>query len=218
MPARATGASCFDDARTPDFTTRPAHAGSIMLREREMPPDIELRPETPPDSPAVERLYAVAFGPGRYARTAFRLRIGVAPDPDTSFVAVRRGLVIGAVRQVTAHVAGVPAYLCPLAVAETAAKQGIGRALLTASITAADQRGACAVVLIGDAPFYGPFGFVEVPSGAIWLDAPAEPHRLLFRTAKGANMPSGRLIVGPWPRLVCSLAADRDALRSHRCR
>lgn len=163
-----------------------------------MPPDVALRPEDPADHAAVERLYAIAFGPGRFTRTAFLIRAGVPHDPATSFVAERRGLIIGAIRQVPAWLGETRAFLLgPLAVAETAAKQGIGRALLKSSLTAADAAGAAAVVLVGDAPFYRPSGFRPVQAGAITLSGPTETHRLLVR-ASGA-LPAGRLCVRAWP-------------------
>jgi predicted N-acetyltransferase YhbS len=144
-----------------------------------MPPDVLLRPERASDADAVEALYAVAFGPGRFARTAWRLREGRAHDPQVSFVADRRGLVIGAIRQTRVRVGGAPAYLLgPLAVAETAAKQGIGRALLERSIAAARTTRAEAIVLVGDRPFYAPSGFEPV-AGAVTFPGPVEPHRLL---------------------------------------
>lgn len=150
------------------------------MRERPLPPDLDLRPELPADDHAVEALYAAAFGPGRHVRTASRIREGTTHDRRVSFVADRRGLVIGAIRQTPVAVGGTPALLLgPLAVAETAAKQGIGRALLIRSIEAARFTEALAIVLVGDEPFYGPSGFTVVPHGSIRMPGPVEAHRLL---------------------------------------
>src|SRR3712207_6553088 len=44
-----------------------------------------IRPEEPSDAAAIERLHERAFGPGRFARTAFRLREGVPHSLDLSF-------------------------------------------------------------------------------------------------------------------------------------
>lgn len=157
-----------------------------MLRERQMPPDIVLRRETPSDAVPVETLYAVAFGPGRFSRTAYRLREGMPHDPVTSFVADRNRLVIGAIRQTRVRVGGRPAFLLgPLAVAETAAKQGIGRALLERSVAAAAETEADAIVLVGDHPFYGPSGFERVDR-AVALPGPVERHRVLALPLKRA--------------------------------
>jgi predicted N-acetyltransferase YhbS len=166
-----------------------------MQRVRPMPPDVVLRPEQASDKTAVDALYAVAFGPGRFARTAWRLRQDLAHDPAVSFVADRRNLVIGAIRQTPVTVGGVPAYLLgPLAVAETAAKQGIGRALLDRSIASARASEAHAIVLVGDLAFYGPSGF-ERTGEAIEFPGPVERHRLLAlplrRRVRGALRPEG---------------------------
>jgi predicted N-acetyltransferase YhbS len=55
-------------------------------------------PETPDDALAIERLNERAFGPGRYAKTAYRLREQVAHSPDVSFTARIGTLLIGSVR------------------------------------------------------------------------------------------------------------------------
>lgn len=139
-----------------------------------------LRAETPDDASAVETLYAAAFGPGRHARTAARIREGADPEPGVSFVADRRTLVIGAIRQTPILIGDAPALMLgPLAVAETAAKQGIGRALLTRSIEAARETDALSIILVGDEPFYGPSGFRVVAHGSLVMPGPVERHRLL---------------------------------------
>lgn len=169
---------------------------SAMQRVRPMPPDIVLRPEESPDAPAVEALYAVAFGPGRFSRTAYRVREGVPHDPGTSFVAERRGLVIGAIRQTRVRVGEAPAFLLgPLAVAETAAKQGIGRALLERSVAAARETAARAIVLVGDSPFYAPSGFGQVWD-AVDMTGPVERHRILALELTGPVR--GRLAAAAW--------------------
>lgn len=181
-----------------------------MLRERSMPPDITIRPEAPADAAAVEALYSAVFGPGRLARTATRIREGVPHDPRTSFVAVRGGLVIGAVRQTEVTVGGAPCHLLgPLGVAETAAKQGIGRALLVRSIAAAEAAGSTAVVLVGDLPFYQASGFAPVRHGTVGFPGPVEPHRLLVRPLRGAV--AGPLLVEPWPAPAAAIQPDRAA-------
>lgn len=159
--------------------------------------DLLVRHETPADDAAVEALYASAFGPGRHARTAYRLRAASTADPRVSFVALRHGTLVGAIRQTEAQLGGEPAYLLgPLAVAETAAKQGIGRRLLALSIAAAEGLGARAIVLIGDLPFYAAAGFARAPAGSITIDGPVEAHRLLVLAKP--PVPGGALVVGPF--------------------
>jgi predicted N-acetyltransferase YhbS len=161
-----------------------------------MPPDIVIVPEHPSDAVWVEELYEIAFGPGRFARTGHLLRGGLPHDPATSFVAERRDIVLGAIRQNRITVGGAPAYLLgPLAVAETAAKQGIGRALLHRSIDAARATRAEAIVLVGDYPFYGPSGFEPVGE-AIRLTVPVDRRRLLMLPLRRPL--SGLLVSRAW--------------------
>lgn len=161
-----------------------------------MPPDWNLRPEMPADGPVVEALYRRAFGPGRHARSAYRMRDGSVDDKGVAVVAERKGLVIGAIRQTAVRVGGRPGYMLgPLAVAETAAKQGIGGALMRRSLAAAQARGADGVVLVGDLPFYATFGFVPA-GGAVWLDWPFEAHRLLVLPFSAPL--SGLVVVDDW--------------------
>jgi predicted N-acetyltransferase YhbS len=48
---------------------------------------LTILPETPADAVAIERLHERTFGPGRYAKTAYRLREQVAHSLDLSFTA-----------------------------------------------------------------------------------------------------------------------------------
>ncbi|RAI04038.1 GNAT family N-acetyltransferase [Acuticoccus sediminis] len=179
------------------------------MHGRPPPPDLVIRPETENDDDAVEAIYRVAFGPGRYSRTAYRLREGIAHDPRVSFVADRSGLVIGAIRQTAVMVGGRPAYLLgPLAVAETAAKQGIGRTLLTRSIEAAAATMADALVLVGDPAFYAPSGFEQVWDEIV-MPGPVERHRLMQRPMRGRV--HGRLLADPWPEVAPEPLAPREA-------
>ena len=57
-----------------------------------------IRAEQPIDAEPIERLHERAFGPGRFARTASRLREGVPPILDLSFTALVGTLLVGSVR------------------------------------------------------------------------------------------------------------------------
>ncbi|MGB6466296.1 MAG: N-acetyltransferase, partial [Xanthobacteraceae bacterium] len=48
---------------------------------------LTILPETPDDTAAIERLHERTFGPGRFARTAYRLREQAAHRLDVSFTA-----------------------------------------------------------------------------------------------------------------------------------
>lgn len=139
------------------------------------------RRETPADAGAIEAIHEATFGPGRFARTAFRLREGVAPVAALSLVAEREGQVVGSVR-LTPIVIGeaAPALLLgPLAVLPQLKNQGIGKALMRRSIDLARQDGHRLIVLVGDLPYYWPFGFRAVQPGQLVMPSPVDPARLL---------------------------------------
>jgi predicted N-acetyltransferase YhbS len=139
-----------------------------------------LRPTTPADDPVVEALHATAFGPGRFARTAYRLREGVPPDTALSFVAVAGTEIIGSVWMTPIRIGSRPAQLLgPLAVRPDWSGKGAGKALVRAALDAARAAGHHVVLLVGDLPYYGPLGFQRLAPDAIALPGPVDPTRVL---------------------------------------
>lgn len=144
------------------------------------PTPFTYRLEAPADDAAIEAIHAEAFGPGRFARAAFRLREGVPHDPALSFVAEAGGRVVASVRLTAIQIGGKRALLLgPLAVAADFTGQGAGRELVRMSLEAARAGGHRAVMLVGDLPYYGPLGFVQTPRYAITLPGPVDPDRVL---------------------------------------
>jgi predicted N-acetyltransferase YhbS len=142
--------------------------------------DVHYRPESPVDDAAIEAIHEEAFGPGRFARTAFRLREGVPHDGPTSFVAVHDGALVGSVRLTAIRIGDTPAMLLgPLAVRPHLKNRGVGKALMRISMEAARVSGHRVVVLVGDLPYYWPFGFRAVKPGTIEMPGPVDPARLL---------------------------------------
>ena len=145
----------------------------------EIPLLIEL--ETPDDATAIERLNERVFGPGRFARTAYRLREKADPDPRLSFVARVGTLMVGANAMTPIDIGGCPALLLgPLIVEPVFRSQGIGEALVTRSLEAAREGGWKLVILVGDEPYYARMGFKPVPPGRVTLPGPVDPVRLLY--------------------------------------
>jgi predicted N-acetyltransferase YhbS len=142
---------------------------------------IDIRPETRRDLAAREALLDAAFGEARLAKIAQRLRENRLPAEHLSFVACRDGKLIGTVRLWNVSAGpGRPALLLgPLAVARECRNGGIGAALVRHALAAAAACGHAAVLLVGDAPYYGRFGFSSEKTGALWLPGPYERHRLL---------------------------------------
>nr|USU30914.1 N-acetyltransferase [Methylobacterium sp. OTU13CASTA1] len=139
-----------------------------------------LRIEHPGDAAAIERLHARAFGPGRFARTAYRLREGTAPLADLCFTALIGTDLVGSVRLGPAEAQAPLLVLGPLTVDPSFEGRGIGAALMRASLDAARGAGHGLVVLVGDAPYYRRFGFSPVPPGRLIPPGPVDPTRFLW--------------------------------------
>ena len=140
----------------------------------------QLSPMARADLAAIDRLEASAFGPGRFARTAYRLREGAQPDWDLSFVARVGPLMVGANRITGILCGGQRALLLgPLTVESAFHRRGIGAALVARSLEVARAGGHQLVILVGDEPFYGRFGFFRVPPGRLVLPGPVDAARLL---------------------------------------
>ncbi|MDX2258747.1 MAG: N-acetyltransferase [Hyphomicrobiaceae bacterium] len=150
-----------------------------------MPPIADgatLRPARLGDVPDISRLHARAFGPGRFARTAYRVREGAALVSPYCRVAITAdGAMAAALRMTAVEIGGRPGALLlgPLAVAPELANLGFGRALIAQALAAARADGLALVLLVGDVPYYGRFGFTPVPHGHIILPGPVNPARLL---------------------------------------
>lgn len=142
---------------------------------------VRFRSELPADHDPIEAIHEISFGPGRFARTAFRLREGIAHDPDLGVVACLGDVLIGSVRLTPMRIGETPALLLgPLAVLPNLKNLGIGKALMRQSMDAARVRGHTLVLLVGDLPYYWPFGFRVAKAGAIAMPGPVDPNRLLI--------------------------------------
>jgi predicted N-acetyltransferase YhbS len=140
-----------------------------------------LEVETPADEEAIERLNERVFGPGRFARTAYRLRETTAPDLALSFVARVGTLLVGANRMTPILIGETPAYLLgPLIVEPVFRSQGIGESLVARSLEAAKAAGGKVCILVGDEPYYARMGFKRAPPGRMQMPGPVDPARLLY--------------------------------------
>lgn len=142
--------------------------------------DVAYLPETPAHDAEIERINAEAFGPGRFARAAYKIREGGPHERQLSFVATQDGIVVASVRMTRiAAGEGRALLLGPLAVRPAYKNIGIGRKLVAIALEAAEQAQAPAVVLVGDEPYYGPLGFKKIARGQISMPRPVDLNRLL---------------------------------------
>lgn len=141
---------------------------------------LNILPETPADAEAIERLSERTFGPGRYARTAYRIRERREHILSLSFVARVGTLLVGSVRLTPVRIGDAKALLLgPLTVEPPFRRRGIGRALIARSLADAKTQGHRLVLLVGDAPFYERSGFRPIPKGQVTMPGPVDPARLL---------------------------------------
>lgn len=142
--------------------------------------DLTIVPESPSDALAVERLNERTFGPGRYARSAYRIREGRGHLPELSFVARIGTLMVGSVRLTPICIGDTPALLLgPLTVEPPFRSRGVGAALMARSLKDARETGHKLVLLVGDEPYYGRSGFKRVAKGQVKMPGPVNPARLL---------------------------------------
>ena len=143
--------------------------------------DVTYVPELAAHDPEIEEINAEAFGPGRFARAAYKIREGGPHRHDLSFVALHDGGVIASVRMTPiAAGEGRALLLGPLAVRPAYKNLGIGKRLVAIALDAARKAGWDLAILVGDAPYYAPLGFAKVvPSGQLVMPRPVDPRRLL---------------------------------------
>lgn len=149
------------------------------------PPQLSLptvRFATAEDDQFVEDLQALAFGPGRFARTAFRVRERFPIDASLSLVAEVGGIRCGSVSMTPISVGGIDGYLLgPLATHPDFRKRGAGKLLAKEVTRIALERGEGSfVLLVGDQDYYCPLGWVPTTPSAIVFPGPVDPHRVLL--------------------------------------
>ena len=136
--------------------------------------------QKPSDAAAILKLEERAFGPGRFAKTAYRLREGIAPDWTLSTLAYIGGMLVGANTMTHIRIGGAPALLLgPLTVEPAFRSRGLGEALVQKSLDAAKAAGHELVILVGDPPYYERMGFSRTPFGQFNFPGPVDPSRLL---------------------------------------
>jgi predicted N-acetyltransferase YhbS len=141
---------------------------------------LTILPETADDADAIARLHERTFGPGRYARSAYRIREGRRHDLTLSFTARIGTLLVGSVRLTPIRIGETPAQLLgPLTVEPPFRERGIGMALIARSLAEAKAKGHRLVLLVGDEPYYGKAGFKRIEKGRVKLPGPVDPARLL---------------------------------------
>jgi predicted N-acetyltransferase YhbS len=141
---------------------------------------LSITQETADDAVAIERLHERTFGPGRFTRTAFRLRERRGHKRELSFTARVGTLLVGSVQITPVRIGDAKALLLgPLTVEPPFRGRGVGKALIERALAEAKAKGHSLVMLVGDEPYYGKHGFRKVKKGQVRLPGPVDAERLL---------------------------------------
>jgi hypothetical protein len=169
-----------------------------------------IRSERASDVAAREALLDACFGANRQQRTCQRLREARAPAEGLAFSAVAQGRLVGTLRLWHVSAGGIPALMLgPLAVDHICQKLGVGTALMDHALAAAAARGHRAVILLGDAPYYGRFGFSALKTAGLSLPGPFEPERLLGLELADGALDGAREMIVPTGATVLKPKAAR---------
>jgi predicted N-acetyltransferase YhbS len=140
-----------------------------------------IQPEAPDDAAAIERLHERTFGPGRYAKSAYRLREQAEHLRELSFTARIGTLLIGSVWLSPIRIGEAKALLLgPVTVEPAFRDRGVGQALIERALKEAKDKGHRLVVLVGDEAYYEKCGFKRIPRGRAIMPGPVDPARLLL--------------------------------------
>ncbi|MBI3435713.1 MAG: N-acetyltransferase [Proteobacteria bacterium] len=161
---------------------------------------VTILPESADDASAIELLTARTFGPGRYAKSAYRLRECVPHLLELSFTARVGTLMVGCVRLTPIRIAQAGALLLgPLTIEPAFRARGIGLKLLQAALAAARDKGHRLVLLVGDEPYYGRVGFRRAAKGQIAMPGPVDPARVLIaELVEGAGAAARGAVTPDW--------------------
>ena len=141
-----------------------------------------VRPATPADDVFIEELQAIAFGPGRFSKTAYRIRERFPIDKSLSLVAEVEGTACGSVWMTPISIGGINGWMLgPLATHPNFRKLGAGKLLAREVSRRALARGdGQFVMLVGDRDYYCPLGWQPTTLGAVEWPGPVDPSRVLL--------------------------------------
>lgn len=163
------------------------------------------------DAAAIGRILDDAFGPERHRKTAQRLRDGQAPV--LSLVAREDGRLIGTLRFWSVRIGRRHRALLlgPVAVDQTHRSRGVGAWLINTGLARAQAMGHRAVILVGDAPYYGRFGFSTAFTEAMTLPGPVDRARFLGLELEAGALAGvgGRVAADPAARMPQPRRAKR---------
>ena len=143
-----------------------------------------LEEETEADWWETEALYDLCFAPGRTALSSYRLRDGVPTVAALCLILRDSDDTLAAVIRYWPALVGAQDILLlgPIAVHPTRQGEGLGGMLINESLGEARRLGWERVLLVGDAPYYGRFGFTKLD--CVVMPPPTNPDRVLGKALK----------------------------------
>lgn len=168
--------------RTSGVSTENKEAPRVLMKFR-------ILPERVGDAEEIEPLLDRSFGSDRLRKTVYRLREGIAPVPELCFVAVEDdGRMLASLRFWPIRVEETPALLFgPLAVEPKIRGRGVGRTLVRHGLDSARLQGHRLCIVVGEANYYSPYGFVPATPMGLVMPGPVEPARFqVLELAPGA--------------------------------
>jgi len=149
---------------------------------------IEIRAETPKDSPAIRQVLEQAFAGTAEANLVERLR--QTNKVLLSLVALKEGQLVGyvlfsPVTIVSARANGRDIGLAPIAVHPAYQNQGIGSRLIREGLSQCRQAGYDIVVVLGDSNYYTRFGFSRASHYGLDNEYDADQHFMALELKDG---------------------------------
>ncbi|HVJ53324.1 MAG TPA: N-acetyltransferase [Aliidongia sp.] len=158
---------------------------------------IDIALEQPTDLPAIESLLDAAFGPNRRSKISYSYRQGIERIEPLCMIAREGGQIVGTIRYWPIVIGRVPALLLgPIAIRADRRGDGLGGLLMRTSLARAAELGHRTVLLVGDEPYYGRFGFRHASEHGIVMPMENPARVLVLSLAAEASLPSGQ--VRPW--------------------
>ncbi len=142
---------------------------------------IFIRKEQEIDNTEINTLYTNSFGPGRYAKSAFRYREKYDHLIDISQVLICQNKLIGSVRFWNILVNNKKSLLLgPIVMHRDYRGQGFGKRLLKDSILNCKNLGHNLIILVGDLSYYSKVGFKRIGQRKILFEGPVNYERVLY--------------------------------------
>ena len=155
-----------------------------------------IRPERDEDAAAVRRVHETAFPTAAEANLVDRLRangkavIALVAEDGASIV----GHILFSPVALEPLAGTVGLGLAPVAVMPDHEKHGLGRRLIQNGLAECHKWGAGFVVVIGDPPYYGRFGFEPAEKHGLRSEYVEGDSFMVFKLASGTLPPPGTLV------------------------